>query len=185
MIVLRVAGGPELMTWPPDARRRCAGEPAVSGDVMVADGTVSDENSRAIADVIYHDRLCTCPLAWLDTTLRDYPGCAVAAARAGSGYLAAGRAARLCPFPFAVRNGPGQDLLAGALFLHGWLAAGWPLDALNPPVLVGPATLRDSAWRSLSPSGAPIAFALFHGCPESSSSSRRRASAASWAPVSE
>lgn len=87
-----------------------------------------------------------CSAASLDGTPRSHPGCAVAVARASSGYLAACRADAPRLLEFHRQNGPGRHPLAYALFVYGWLAAGRPLDAIDPPVLAAAAGLRHPAW---------------------------------------
>jgi hypothetical protein len=191
MTVLLVADGHELVVWQPGEGSRHALELVVSGDVLAAGAQVGDTASLAVADVIYRDQACARPATWLGATLRDQPGCAVAVSRVGSGYLTACRVGAPRYLSFRAPGGAGWYSLACALFVHGWLAAGWPLEALNPPLLAGAAGVqRPGRWSPLR-SGAPIPYDIFvrfhplQGRSSSSSASLPRTSAASGAPASE
>ena len=113
---------------------------AVTSELLAADVLTAPEKSLEVADVI-----CSAssrPLTWPQAILDRYPGCAVAAAPArDGGYLVAARADdRPGTVVHLLQNGPGLRVVAtttglGALvcatFVHSWLAAGWPLAALD------------------------------------------------------
>jgi hypothetical protein len=159
---------------------------AVSGDLMAADAMADGEASLEVADVIYGrespDRAR--PSTWLAGTLARYPGCSVAAiAQAGGGCLAVPRGGRPLAFPFFMPNGPGFDPLAHAIFVYGWLTAGWPLAALEPPRLETAVSRGHPAGERMTGTVEPIPFRMYYEGP--SSSSRRRIAPASGASTSE
>jgi hypothetical protein len=160
----------EIARWrPSSAPRPGAGRDsparlAVSGDLVAADAATGDAGpgSLEIADVICEPGRAD-PLTWLAATLGRYPGCAVAAIGAGAGRcLVATRAGRPITVsycgpnergPHAAPGEPASGALACAMFVHGWLAASWPLTALDPARLVAV-----TPWR---PRTMPIPFALY------------------------
>lgn len=165
---------------------------AVSGDLVAADAAVASA-SLEVADVICSGR--SEPVSWLTGTLERYPGCAVIAVpAAGSGYLLATRKCRpltvACQLDdkpgLGVRDAPGSGALVCAMFVHAWLAAGWPLTALNPASL--------ESVRSFEVATAtPVPFALYYESSSAaagpvsgpSSVSRRWTSSVSGAPILE
>jgi hypothetical protein len=125
---------------------------AVSGDLMTADAMTATAAVLEVADVIWSSRAQ--PPNWLRQILDRYPGCAVAAARGRGCYLVAGRFQQnKCRLRVPVSPSASAAVVC-AIFVHAWLAAGWPLAALDPARLellagLGPAT------------AAPIPFALY------------------------
>jgi sugar/nucleoside kinase (ribokinase family) len=94
------------------------------------------------ADVLFcsHERLSRSPAEWIGEVLSRYPGCQVAAVGRGEEGCAMGlRDGRLVeieaivPRPIRSTDGAGDALLAS--FLHGWLASGEPVEALESAVL--------------------------------------------------
>jgi hypothetical protein len=125
-----VVGGPvrSVLCWRPSAMARRPGLwPAVSGHIVAADAMTGTPASLKLADVICCDKVQA-----LSGILERYPGCAVATApAAGGGILAVTRA---CP-PFTISyrdTAPGSGVLGCGIFVHAWLAAGWPLPAFQP-----------------------------------------------------
>lgn len=144
---------------------------AVTGDLVAAEATTARPGSLEVADVIWRHSGSR-PLAWLAETLNHYPGCAVAA----SGQLTASRAGHILVFD---QNEPGFNPLVCAVFVHSWLAAGWPLWALDPSRLVVVSGILSSVTH--------LSFYMFYtgSPPGSSSPSRRRSSPASGASMLE
>lgn len=100
---------------------------AIRGDIVAMDA--DSAGLLGIADVIYRRGG---PAERLSKILDRYPGCAVAATGTASGHLVVPRTAPPLSFPLPVRDGPRLSTLICAMFVHSWLAAGWPLAALNP-----------------------------------------------------
>ena len=196
-----VAGehGDEIARWQSSAAARgsrSTAKLAVSGDLVAMDAVAAGPGSLEIADVIccYSGPGRAQPLAWLATVLRSYPGCAVAAiGMADGGCVVASRAGRPLIFPPFIQNEQGSGVLVCAMFVHGWLAAGWPLEALDPPRLKAVAEPSLSARTTIKGSATAIPFGVFYEgpapAPASSASpswpSRRLISPASGASTSE
>jgi hypothetical protein len=137
------AGGREIVRWRSStavAGARLAGARlAVAGELAAADALSAAPEWLEVADIICAGR--TRPLSWLTGILDSYPGCAVAAAPARGGrYTVATRGDRPFILHLLTPNDPGlrvppdprgSGALACAVFVHGWLAAGWPLGALR------------------------------------------------------
>lgn len=110
---------------------------------LIAD--VDDSYNRPwmeAADIIFcsHERLPCPPEAWPARVFSRYPGCAIAAVGLGARGclmgLADGRlvtVAATAPRGVASTSGAGDALFAS--FLHGWLATGNPVTALEDAVL--------------------------------------------------
>lgn len=123
-----LGGGMLIARWPEARGCRCRGGQAVTGTLLAACAR-SPVRQLELADVIVAGGAAGSagPSGWL----RRYPGCAVAACPGRAG---------LCSV--ATRDGvighlAGSGLsaagaLACAVFVHGWLSAGWPLDLLRP-----------------------------------------------------
>jgi hypothetical protein len=132
--------------WEPD-------QPAVCCDLLAAE-VAGDGGGRCdIADVIT-GRACWRPAvarAWLAGVLRRYPGCAVAAARAGRGLCLVGdRYGNVMSIAVSGPGcTPGRCAVACGSFVHGWLCAGWPLAALNPQLRVA-ASRAWAGWGGLA-----------------------------------
>jgi hypothetical protein len=147
---------------------------AVGGDLMAAEAAAGDTGSLEVADVIYRrdGSGCTAPLTWLARTLDCYPGCGVAAIRGeGGGYLAAPRVTRPLTFSFLMPNDDGFNALACAMFVYGWLAAGWPSAALERSQLEVSAMLRLPMRKKMVRTMAMIQFGLFYEGPAPASAS--------------
>jgi hypothetical protein len=125
---------------------------AVSGDVMAADAVPAAAATLEVADVIWSARAQ--PLSWLRQTLDRYPGCAVAAARGHACYLIAGRFQQNKRWLRVPVSPSSSGAVVCALFVYAWLAAGWPVTALDPAGLELLGGL-DAA------TAAPIPFALY------------------------
>jgi hypothetical protein len=142
------------------AAARCPAERkrAIAGHLVAADAT-ADLALLELADVICSPGAR--PLSWLTGMLDRLPGCAVTAAPApGGGCLAAARGH--CPLRISCCEQNKQGLRIGisatfacAVFVHAWLAAGWPLDGLDPPCLeaIWP-------WSATSIPAVPVPFVL-------------------------
>ncbi|WP_062213434.1 carbohydrate kinase family protein [Streptomyces sp. NBRC 109706] len=94
------------------------------------------------ADVLFcsHERLRLPPAEWIGEVLGRYPGCQLAAVGRGEqGCVMGLRDGRLVeidavtPRPVRSTDGAGDALFAS--FLHGWLSAGEPVEALESAVL--------------------------------------------------
>lgn len=94
------------------------------------------------ADIVFcsHERLPCPPREWIARVFGAYPGCAIAAVGCGAeGALLGTREGLLVqagtapPRPVRGTVGAGDTLFAS--FLHGWLAAGNPVEALRDAVL--------------------------------------------------
>ena len=125
---------------------------AVSGDVMAADAVTAAAATLEVADVIWSGRAQ--PLSWLRQILDRYPGCAVAAARGHGCYLIAGRFQQNKRWLRVPVSPSASGAVVCAIFVHAWLAAGWPAAALDPARLELLGGL-DTA------TAAPIPFALY------------------------
>jgi hypothetical protein len=200
----------EIARWQPSAAARPGPGPgsrarlAVSGDLVAADAMTAGPGSLEVADVICgrSEPGCAPPLTWLAGTMGSYPGCAVAAVWTGEGRcLVATRAGRPFTVSYFVPNGPGlraarnvpvSGALACAMFVHGWLAARWPLTALDPARLVAVTEWRLPARTMTAGRSTPIPFVLYYegrapapgSMPDPSSLSRHRMSSASGASMS-
>jgi acarbose 7IV-phosphotransferase len=104
-----------------------------------------------VADVIFcsHERLPCPPAEWVKRVFERYPGCAIA----GIGCAAAGcvlglRDGRLVQVPAAAPRGIVSTAGAGdtlfASFVHGWLATGNPIKAVERAVLCAGWAIGDS-----------------------------------------
>jgi hypothetical protein len=177
--------GDEIAYWHSPAPARAdspAAKLAVSGDLVAAEVAADGPGSLEVADVIYcgGEPGREQPLASLVAVLRNYPGCAVTAIRmADDGCLVLSRSDPPLIFSPFMKNEQGFSALVCAMFVHGWLAAGWPLNALDPPQL--------EAAAGFSPPAMPISFGMYYegSPPGPSSASRRCISSASGAPMSE
>jgi hypothetical protein len=169
---------------------------AVRGDLVAAEATVVGARPLEVADVIYRRDMpgCSHPLMWLAGTLDSYPGCEVAAIpRQRGGCLAASRVTGPLAFSFLMPNDAWFDALACAMFLYGWLAAGWPPAALERSQLTVSAVLRLRRRKMTARAAVVIPFGLFYDgpapAPASSAGpswpSRCRMSSASGASISE
>jgi sugar/nucleoside kinase (ribokinase family) len=110
---------------------------------VIAD--LDDEYNRPwleVADIVFcsHERLGCAPEDWVRAVFRRYPGCAVVGVGSGPrGCLLGLRDGRLIEVAaVAVRgvvstSGAGDALFAS--FLHGWLATGNPVEAIEAAVL--------------------------------------------------
>lgn len=94
------------------------------------------------ADVIFrsHEGLTCSPQEWVADVFRRYPGCCIAVVgRGGQGCVMGLRDGRfveisaVTPRPVCSTDGAGDALLAA--FLHGWLASGEPVEALESAVV--------------------------------------------------
>jgi hypothetical protein len=115
--------------------------PAVCCDYLAAEVTRDGVGRCDIADVIiWREGQLRPTVAWvqLADALRRWPGCAVAAAGAGSGACqVADRYGSVTSIAVGGRDcPPGLCIFASASFVHGWLCAGWPLAVLNPELQV-------------------------------------------------
>jgi hypothetical protein len=139
------------------------GRLAVAGDLVAVNAGC--RGSRQLADVIWRDGDSGQPAAWLAGVLDRYPGCAVAAIRVtDGGCLVATRAG----YPLFFHNERRLNTLVCATFVHGWLAAGWPLAAFDPPRL-------ETVAEPFACTTATIPFAMYYEDePAPSSASRRR-----------
>jgi hypothetical protein len=104
----------------------------ITGDALVADTATAtatataNDRLLAIADVI-----CSAsetPEYWLDR----FPGCTVAVTTVANQLLAAACAGQPLCFPLITQNGRASDPMVIALFLYGWLSAGYEMAALDP-----------------------------------------------------
>ena len=95
-----------------------------------------------LADVIFcsHERLTCTPERWVADVFARHPGCAVAAVGLGGRGCVMGlddgrliEVAAVAPRGVASTSGAGDALFAS--FLHGWLACGNPVTALEDAVL--------------------------------------------------
>lgn len=110
---------------------------------MTAD--VDDERQRPwfeAADVLFcsHERLRCRPEEWIAEVLQRYPGCRIAAVGRGEDGCVMGvwdgrliEIESVTPRPVRCTDGAGDALFAS--FLHGWLASGEPVEALESAVL--------------------------------------------------
>jgi hypothetical protein len=147
---------------------------AVTGEFVAADASMGNPEWQAIADIVFHagSPSLVAPAAWLSQTLRAFPGCAVAATWLNRDICAV--ATRQCGmFTISVCEAGNPDigiqLFACAAFVHGWLAAQWPLEALNPSWLE---TCEDSLAASqnmLKRGVALTSFGIFYACTSSAS----------------
>lgn len=123
--------GPVLAArWPRQPRDsdRCGGNRAVTGTLLVAHDH-SPARFLETADIIVTTNEAGSPA--LDSWLRRYPGCTIAVSRAGPGECSV--ATRTGFLRRMAVSGPSVDgTLACGVFVHGWLAAGWPLSLLQP-----------------------------------------------------
>jgi sugar/nucleoside kinase (ribokinase family) len=106
---------------------------------------IDDDYNRPwleVADIVFcsHEKLPCAPVEWLARIFAKYPGCSVAAVGRGpqgcllglrDGTLA--QAAAIAPRGVVSTAGAGDALFAS--FLHGWLATGNPVSALEAAVL--------------------------------------------------
>jgi acarbose 7IV-phosphotransferase len=125
------------------AAKKLLGLPVAVDMHMAAD--LDDKPRRPwfeAADVLFcsHERLTCTPEEWIGEVLRRYPGCRVAAVGRGEEGCAMGlqdgrlvEISAVTPRPVHSTDGAGDALFAS--FLHGWLAAGEPVEALESAVL--------------------------------------------------
>ncbi len=166
-----------------------------AGEFVVAD-TRAEPHWLEVADVI------VCPgepvrhrgsrSGWLDEILARYPGCAVAVTSLPvGGCLVAVRAGG--PVRFAACGetvGAGVWAVVCGSVVHGWLAAGWPVPALEPGrvrLTACTLTARPWEWRIWGqlPGGSFWCRMLgAAGAPGTPVSSRCRSSSVSGAPSS-
>lgn len=94
------------------------------------------------ADVLFcsHERLSGRPEEWIAEVLRRYPGCRIVAVGRGAAGCVMGlwdgrlvEIEAVTPRPIRSTDGAGDALFAS--FLHGWLASGEPVEALESAVL--------------------------------------------------
>jgi hypothetical protein len=111
-----------------------------------------DPAARKLADVICCDNAQA-----LTGILERYPGCAVATAPAADDeILAVTRVWRAFSVSYRARDAPGSGALVCAIFVHAWLAAGWPLPALRPAQLTAV-----TPWAATLIAPAPVPFVLY------------------------
>jgi hypothetical protein len=148
-------------TWPAELKR------AVAGDLVAADAVTAGLARLEVADIICSRHVQ--PPRWLTGTLDRFPGCAVTAAPApGDGYLVGcrvpGRGRPPLRLSYYQQNKQGLRVdtsdtgcaaFVCAMFVHAWLAAGWPLDAMDPPCLE--AVLP---WTAKTIPAVPVPFVL-------------------------
>jgi hypothetical protein len=169
---------------------------AVRGDLVAAEATAGGAQPLEVADVIYRRDIpaCSRPLTWIAGTLDSYPGCEVAAISwERGGCLAGSRVTGPLSFSFHMPDDGGFDALACAMFLYGWLAAGWPSAALDRSQLAASAVLRIRGREVTARAAVLIPFGLFYEgpapAPASSAGpswpSRCRMPSASGASISE
>jgi hypothetical protein len=96
----------------------------ITGHALVADTATASDRLLAIADVICS--ASEAPECWLDR----FPGCAVAVTTTAHQLLAA-CAGHPLRFPLITRSGHASDPMVIALFLHGWLSAGYEMTAVD------------------------------------------------------
>ncbi|MFE0265718.1 carbohydrate kinase family protein [Nocardiopsis alba] len=125
------------------AHARSAGVPIAVDVHRIAD--IHQPGQRAwlnSADVLFcsHERLPCPPRRWIEEVFETYPGCLIAGVGLGAeGAMVGTRDGMLVsartrpPRPPANTVGAGDTLFAS--FLHGWLAAGNPAQALHDAVL--------------------------------------------------
>lgn len=114
-----------------------------------------------VADVIFcsHEKLPCPPAEWVRRIFDQYPGCAIAGVGCGSAGCVLGLSdGRLVRVPAAAPRGVVSTAGAGdslfASFLHGWLAAGNPLRAIERAALHAGWVIGDSF-----PCAAPLTAA--------------------------
>jgi hypothetical protein len=111
-----------------------------------------DPAARKVADI-----MCCDNVQALTGILERYPGCAVATAPAADGeILAVTRVGRPLTVSYRARDAPGSGALVCAIFVHAWLAAGWPLPALRPAQLTAV-----TPWAATLIPPAPVPFVLY------------------------
>jgi hypothetical protein len=126
-----------VRAWPADLKQ------VVAGDFVAADAMTADLALQEVADIICSRQVQ--PPQWLTETLDRFPGCAVTAAPApDDSYLVAARGSRQLRLSYCQQNKQGLRVHTSdtgcaafvcAMFVHAWLAAGWSLDAMDPPCL--------------------------------------------------
>lgn len=141
----------------------------VTGEFVAADASMSDPEWQAIADIVFHggSRSHVEPAAWLSQTLRTFPGCAVAATWLNRDICAvATRQCGMFTISLCGAGDPGTSirLFACAAFVHGWLAAQWPLEALNPDRLEICEDSLAASQNMLKRGVAMMSFGIFYAC---------------------
>jgi sugar/nucleoside kinase (ribokinase family) len=131
----------------------------VAVDVHVI-SDIDDTHNRPwldIADVVFcsHERLPGTAVDWIGQVFERYPGCAIAAVGCGGQGCVAGlrdgtlvTVGAVAPRGVVSTVGAGDALFAS--FLHGWLATGNPVDALESAVLYAGWKVGDSAPYSVT-----------------------------------
>jgi hypothetical protein len=152
---------------------------AVAGELLAADALTAPDRSLQVADVIYS--ASPRPLTWPHAILDRYPGCAVVAVPArDGGYAVAARAGRPGSLIYFPQNGrwlhvavdePGFGALVHATFVHSWLAAGWPLAALDQAYLAAIVSDDSRTTRPVT----RVKVALYYEVSRTPGSPRRRA----------
>jgi acarbose 7IV-phosphotransferase len=106
---------------------------------------VDDEYNRPwleVADIVFcsHEKLPCSPAEWVTRVFANYPGCSIAAVGRGPEGCLLGlrdgtlvQTAGIAPRGVVSTSGAGDALFAS--FLHGWLATGNPVSALEAAVL--------------------------------------------------
>jgi len=174
---------------------RLEAEGYLAGEFLAA-GTRAEPRWLEVADVIVRPdgrvRHRGSRSAWSDEMFARYPGCAVAVTSLGArGYVAAVRAGGPVRFAACPKiAGAGMWAVVCGSVVHGWLAAGWPVAALEPErlqVITCMLTARPAQWqvRGQLP-GLSFSCRLLRsaGAPGMSVPSRCRSSSVSGAPSS-
>lgn len=104
-----------------------------------------------VADIVFcsHERLPCSPLEWVRSIFEHYPGCAIAGVGcAEAGCVLGLRDGRLVQVPAVIPRGVVSTAGAGdtlfASFIHGWLASGCPIRAVERAVLYAGWAIGDS-----------------------------------------
>jgi hypothetical protein len=143
--------GALVADWPPgrDYGGSRPGERTVSGTLLAADDRAPTRWLEA-ADVIVvtGEAGSAGPTEWL----RRYPGSAVAAALVQPGECSVATRDGLLRVEVSGQGTDNANALACAVFVHGWLAVGWPL------ALFRPARLHISHDAAAGPDHSPLFF---------------------------
>jgi sugar/nucleoside kinase (ribokinase family) len=129
--------------------------------------SVDDEYNRPwleVADIVFcsHERLNCSPAEWMAQVFARYPGCQMAGVGSGPGGSVLGlrdgtliQVAAIAPRGVVSTAGAGDALFAS--FLHGWLATGNPVRALEAAVLCAGWKIGDTFPAASSLSEAELA----------------------------